>query len=62
MADDSLYIICKVPITQALEAWDANDIDPIIVFGPASLFYCEYEISVRFRSPEYYIAKFGEVE
>ena len=59
MTKSSLYVICRDSI-EALEAWDPNDVEPTIVFGPASLTFCQYETSVRFSSPEYYIAKYNE--
>ncbi len=34
-----LYKVCRMP-PEALEAWDLNDIEPEVVYGPASLDAC----------------------
>lgn len=39
MPKEALYSVCRMPL-EALEAWDPNQVDPIIVYGPASLSAC----------------------
>lgn len=55
MCKTNLYVICRNSI-EALEAWDANDIEPEVVFGPASIALCWYMVSHGYSRPNYYIA------